>query len=65
MDFVFRLHMITPLFQIAPFSMSMALGLVLFTAAIGYIFGFVLGAIWNRFVVHSPAGARKLATQPG
>ena len=59
MDFVFRLHMITPLFQIAPFSLGNALGLVLFTASFGYMLGFVLGAMWNRFVVHSPYSAKK------
>ena len=63
MDFVFRLHMITPLFQIAPFSIGTALGLVAFTAGFGYLMGFALGAIWNRFVVHSPYGATRLATQ--
>ena len=63
-DFVFRLHMITPLFQIAPFSMGNAVGLVVFTVSFGYITGFVLGAMWNRFVVHSRYGARqKLVTQ--
>jgi hypothetical protein len=63
MDFVFRLHMITPLFQIAPFSLGNAVGLVAFTAGFGYLMGFVMGTIWNRFVVHSPYGATKLATQ--
>ena len=48
MDFVFRLHMITPLYQITAFSFTTAVGLVLVTATSGYVFGWLTGVIWNR-----------------
>lgn len=47
MDFIFKLHMIEPFYTIMPFSLGTAVGLVLFTAAVGYVMGFVLGLIWN------------------
>jgi hypothetical protein len=49
MDFVFRLHMITPPYKIAAFNLGTAATLVLVTAAIGYLMGWVVGSIWNRF----------------
>jgi uncharacterized membrane protein len=48
-DFVFRLHMITPPYRIAAFNLGTAATLVLVTAGIGYVMGFVVGFIWNRF----------------
>jgi len=48
-DFIFRLHMIAPPYQISPFSLGTAAGLVLVTAAIGYILGWVIGVIWNTY----------------
>ena len=49
MDFIFRLHMITPPYKIAAFNLGTAATLVLVTAAIGYLMGWVVGFIWNRF----------------
>ena len=54
-DFIFRLHMIAPPYKITAFSFGTAAALVLVTACIGYISGFVIGAIWNRCVL----GAKK------
>ena len=51
-DFIFRLHMITPPFKIAEFNLGTAAGLVLVTAAIGYAGGWVVGVIWNRCAPH-------------
>jgi hypothetical protein len=48
-DFVFRLHMITPPYKIAEFNLGTAAALVAVTATIGYVIGCVLGFIWNRF----------------
>lgn len=45
--FVFRLHFITMPFQVEAFGAGRALGLVLFTAAIGYVGGYAVAAIWN------------------
>ena len=52
-DFVFRLHMITPPYKIMAFSFGTALSLVVVTTSIGYAVGLVMGIIWNRFVVRS------------
>ena len=49
MDFIFRLHMITPPYKIATFHLGTAAALVLVTAGIGYMMGWVVGSIWIRF----------------
>ena len=46
-SFIFQLHMIVPPYTIAPFSLLMALGLIIITSLIGYIFGWVFAKIWN------------------
>ena len=46
-DLVFRLHMITPPYKIAEFNLLYAIGLIVLTGFAGYVFGFLLGAIWN------------------
>jgi hypothetical protein len=55
-DFIFRLHMITPPYKIAAFNLGTAAALVAVTALIGYVMGWVVGFIWNRFAPRS-AGA--------
>lgn len=49
-DFIFRLHMITPPYRIAAFSLATAASLVVVTAGIGYMAGWAAGVIWNRCV---------------
>ena len=49
MDFIFRLHMITPPYKIAVFDLGTAVALVAVTAVIGYGMGCLVGFIWNRF----------------
>jgi hypothetical protein len=39
--------MIRPVFVIEPFSLMMAVGLIIVTSLIGYIFGYVAGWMWN------------------
>ncbi len=46
-NFIFKLHMIVPPYTIAPFSLLMALGLIVVTSVIGYVFGWVFATIWN------------------
>jgi hypothetical protein len=47
MDFVFKLHMMDLSFTVLPFSLSMAIGLIVVTSLFGYILGYVLGLIWD------------------
>ena len=51
MNFIFKVHMITPAYKIAAFNWGYALVLIVVTAVIGYVFGWVLGYIWNRYAV--------------
>jgi hypothetical protein len=52
-DFIFRLHMITPPYKIAAFSLGTALSLVVVTTCIGYLVGLTIGIIWNRCALGS------------
>ena len=52
-DFVFRLHMITPPYKISAFSFGIAVSLVVVTTCIGYAVGLLIGIIWNRFALGS------------
>jgi hypothetical protein len=46
-DWIFRLHFIQPPYTIAPFRFGLAVTLIAVTTAIGYVFGWLLAAIWN------------------
>lgn len=48
LDFIFWLHFIIPVYRIEEFAFSRALGLVLVTATLGYLFGYAFAEIWNR-----------------
>ena len=47
-DFIFWAHMIQPVYVIKPFDPLAAVTLIIITAVIGYIFGFVGALIWNK-----------------
>ncbi len=47
LDFVFKLHMITPPFKVADFNIGTALALVVVTGVVGYVFGVVIGVLWK------------------
>lgn len=51
MDTILNLHMIVPFITIADFSLVNAVLLVIVTGIIGYVFGWLLGVIWNRYAV--------------
>ncbi len=46
-DWVFRLHFLVPVMQIAPFSLGLAAGLVVMTFVVGYVLGWLFATIWN------------------
>ena len=49
LDFIFRLHMIAPPYHVTAFNFGTACGLIVLTTAIGFVFGCLLGALWNAF----------------
>ena len=48
LDFIFRLHMIPPVYTVGPFDVVMSASLIVVTAVIGYAVGYVFALIWNR-----------------
>ena len=48
LDFIFNLHMMTPAFDVAEFSLDRAVGLIVTTAIIGGIAGWVFAMVWNK-----------------
>jgi len=50
LDFVFRLHMISPPWRVAAFDLGTAISLVMLMTISWYAFGWVLGLLWDRFV---------------
>lgn len=49
LDFVFRLHMMNSPFQVQPFQLGLAIGLVAFTGCVGFTIGAAFAALLNFF----------------
>ena len=47
LDFVFWIHFLRPVYTVGGFHPGVALLLIAFTSAVGYVFGFALGWLWN------------------
>jgi hypothetical protein len=47
-DFIFWAHMIKQVYFVKPFAPMAAAALIVITAVIGYVFGFVGAVIWNK-----------------
>ncbi len=48
MDFVFWAHMLQPIYVVGPFSLTAAITLIILTALVGYVLGYIGAKIWNR-----------------
>lgn len=48
MNFILDLHMISMPMVILPFNLFKALGLVVVTFAVGYLFGWFMAFFWNK-----------------
>lgn len=48
-DWILGLHFMQLSYSMAPFSFGTALLLVVVTFVVGYIFGFLIAALWNAF----------------
>lgn len=47
-DFIFRMHFIAPVYAIEVFDIVTAVGLVVLTSVIGFVFGYIFALIWNK-----------------
>lgn len=47
MDWIFGLHMISPVYQVLPFNLGSSIILIIATFLGGYIFGWIFAAVWN------------------
>ena len=48
-DFVFKIHFITPPYTVSTFDFGIAAMLILVVFAIWYVLGFVAALVWNMF----------------
>ncbi|MDO8469026.1 MAG: hypothetical protein Q7S29_04685 [Candidatus Peribacter sp.] len=47
MDFVFSMHMLTPVLTVGPFSIARAVVLIIMTFVVGYVVGWLFAKAWN------------------
>ncbi len=47
LDWILRIHMIESISSVKEFSLGTAVTLVVVTTIVGYVFGWVLGNLWN------------------
>lgn len=49
MDLVLRLHRISLSYSVSALSLKSTIGLLVFTFVVGYVFGWIFAALWNKF----------------
>ena len=49
-DWIFRLHFISPYYSVGEFNLGTAVVLVIVTSVLGYVVGRVLAFVWNKVV---------------
>ena len=49
LNFIYRVHFLNNPFQVSPFGIKRAVALVVITAVVGYIAGWAIAFLWNRF----------------
>lgn len=47
LNWVFRLHFIEPTLRVAPFSLTLAFGLIVLACIVGYVVGWLFATVWN------------------
>jgi hypothetical protein len=48
LDFVLNIHMLDVPVIVMPFSLIKALGLIVVTFVVGYVFGYLMAFFWNK-----------------
>jgi hypothetical protein len=48
LDFICNLHSLNNPYTVMPFDLMRTLGLIIVTFFVGYIFGYVFAALWNK-----------------
>jgi thiamine transporter ThiT len=48
LNFILNLHMISMAVTVTPFDVSKAVGLIVVTFIVGYIFGWLMAFFWNK-----------------
>ncbi len=48
LDMIYRIHFLNNPFVVSPFIATRAVKLIVFTALMGYVVGFVFAFVWNR-----------------
>ncbi len=48
LNFIFKVHMIKAVFLVDDFNLGLALLLIIVTAIIGYVVGYIFATIWNK-----------------
>ena len=48
LDFIHNLHSLNNPYTVMPFDLMRTIGLIIVTFLVGYIFGYVFAALWNK-----------------